>query len=300
MNFDWDDGFGYLWRAFESYHHTTPAYPLVRAYEITGDRRCLEAAQKWLQHQLPRYGPDQGVHGVEWQGQKAYWMGYNPMPPVGTTGDGVDNIQTLLAEPLAAVGYHTQDASMLEVAGRDLGGTLSGFEGNFALGSLRLGGQAGVGNVRLVDAFGNQPDWDGAEALYVEELILGSGSQLDLNGLTLYCLSFSDHGGTVIGGSPTQLRISGDANGDGSVDDNDLSLLLVHWGQDLAGNPDGGWGSGEFDGDPPVNDDDLSLLLTNWTGNGSVPEPVALGLFGPVAVCLLVRPQCPQKGKGTK
>ena len=116
MNFDWPDGFGYTWQAFESFHHTTPAFPLVKAYEITGDQRCLEAARNWLEHQLPRYGPNDGVYEVEWRGQKAYWTGYNPMPPVGTDNDGVDNIQTLLAEPLAAVGYHTKDAWMLERA----------------------------------------------------------------------------------------------------------------------------------------------------------------------------------------
>lgn len=116
MNFDWPDGFGYDWKAFESFHHTTPAYPLVKAYEITGDERCLEAARLWLEHQLPRYGPNGGVYEVEWNGHKAYWTGYNPMPPAGSDMDAVDNIQTLLAEPLAAAGYHTKDPWMLERA----------------------------------------------------------------------------------------------------------------------------------------------------------------------------------------
>ncbi len=116
MNFAWPDGFGYHWKAFESFHHTTPAFPLVKAYEIAGDERCLQAAKNWLEHQLPRYGPNDGVYEVQWQGKQAYWTGYNPMPPVGTDNDGVDNIQTLLAEPLAAVGYHTKDAWMLERA----------------------------------------------------------------------------------------------------------------------------------------------------------------------------------------
>ncbi|HJN18357.1 MAG TPA: hypothetical protein QGH10_22840, partial [Armatimonadota bacterium] len=116
MNFDWPDSIGYEWKAFESFHYTTPAYPLVKAYEITGDRRCLEATRNWLLHQLPRYGPNGGVFEVEWQGKPAYWTGYNPMPPVGGPDDAVDNIQTLLAEPLAAVGYHTKDDWMLERA----------------------------------------------------------------------------------------------------------------------------------------------------------------------------------------
>ena len=78
----------------------------------------------------------------------------------------------------------------------------------------------------------------------------------------------------------------GDANLDGSVDDDDLSLLLASWGQDVTNEADGGWGNGEFSGTPPVNDDDLSLLLANWTGSAAVPEPAAVGLVVMGGVCL--------------
>ncbi|MFB3892103.1 MAG: PEP-CTERM sorting domain-containing protein [Phycisphaerae bacterium] len=83
-----------------------------------------------------------------------------------------------------------------EVSGRDFGATASGFTLNFALGTLQLGGTA-VGNVRLVDATDNQPGWVGRESLYVSNLVLGSGSSLDLNGINLYYGSFVDNGGTV-------------------------------------------------------------------------------------------------------
>jgi len=66
----------------------------------------------------------------------------------------------------------------------------------------------------------------------------------------------------------TQLTV-GDANGDSLVDDDDLSLLLSSWGQDV------GWGQGNFNGDNIVDDDDLSLLLSSWTGSGAVPEPAS-------------------------
>ena len=62
-------------------------------------------------------------------------------------------------------------------------------------------------------------------------------------------------------------QIPGDANNDGSVNDDDLSLLLASWGQDTD------WAHGEFNGVPPVDDDDLSLLLANWTTAAAVPEP---------------------------
>ena len=67
----------------------------------------------------------------------------------------------------------------------------------------------------------------------------------------------------------------GDADIDGDVDDDDLSLLLASWGLDTD------WGNGEFSGTPPVDDDDLSLLLANWTGatTAAVPEPALLSLL---------------------
>jgi len=93
-----------------------------------------------------------------------------------------------------------------EVAGIDLVAAVSGLEGNFALGTLQLGG-VDIGQVELVDLFDNQPDWIGSEALYVENLVLGSGSYLDLNGLNLYYLNFTDLGGTInlSGGSFAQV-----------------------------------------------------------------------------------------------
>ena len=63
-----------------------------------------------------------------------------------------------------------------------------GFFENFALDTLQIGGEAPA-SVQLVDLFDNHPDLPGGEALYVEALIIGPGSSLDLNGLTLYCLA---------------------------------------------------------------------------------------------------------------
>ena len=80
---------------------------------------------------------------------------------------------------------------------------------------------------------------------------------------------------TIIG----DARKPGDANEDGVVNDQDLSLLLAHWNQDRTGDPDGGWSKGEFDGTAPVQDADLSLLLANWTTAGAVPEPGVMGVL---------------------
>ena len=89
----------------------------------------------------------------------------------------------------------------------------------------------------------------------------------------------------------------GDANFDGVIDDDDLSLLLSHWTGPCAEPPvpPRQWEDGDFDVDGRVSDDDLSLLLANWTGLGGaqdqagaeqVPEPATLCLhvFGLLAM----------------
>ncbi|MDP6380943.1 MAG: PEP-CTERM sorting domain-containing protein, partial [Phycisphaerae bacterium] len=83
------------------------------------------------------------------------------------------------------------DIDPFEVAGQDVGGVGAGWTANFALEALELGG-IDVGYVQLVDNFDNQAGF--SEALYVNSLIVGAGSTLDLNGLNLYY-----HTGTITG-----------------------------------------------------------------------------------------------------
>jgi hypothetical protein len=76
-------------------------------------------------------------------------------------------------------------ASTLEVAGRDLGFMAAGFQRNFALDALHVGGE-NPASLRLVDLIDNQRNGAGNEALYVDTLIVTAGSTLDLGGLKLY------------------------------------------------------------------------------------------------------------------
>lgn len=75
-------------------------------------------------------------------------------------------------------------------------------------------------------------------------------------------------------GSPA---VSGDFNGDGRVDNDDLNLLLGSWGDSTVPPA---WINGF---EPPVDNDELNALLGNWGfGTGTaVPEPTAF------LVCLL-------------
>ncbi len=63
--------------------------------------------------------------------------------------------------------------------------------------------------------------------------------------------------------------LPGDANGDGIVDDRDLSILLGHWGDP------GGWAEGDFDANGIVDDRDLNILLGRW-GNQAAAAPAEL------------------------
>ena len=82
---------------------------------------------------------------------------------------------------------------------------------------------------------------------------------------------------------PEQTLVPGDANGDGCVDDLDLTALAVHWQQATDS-----WENGDFNGDGIVDDLDLTALAVNWQvgcggGGGltaaAVPEPATVVLL---------------------
>ncbi|MCX7427215.1 MAG: PEP-CTERM sorting domain-containing protein, partial [Planctomycetia bacterium] len=74
------------------------------------------------------------------------------------------------------------------------------------------------------------------------------------------------------------VRIPGDANDDGFVNDKDASIVGAHW---MTG--DAAWEDGDFNDDNVVNDKDAAILAAHWgetTPPGSgVPEPSTIVLL---------------------
>ena len=184
-----------------------------------------------------------------------------------------------------------------EIAGEDRGIGYGGFFENFALDTLQIGGDEGAAHLQLVDLFDNQPDWEGSEALYVKELILGEGSTLDLNGLSLYSLNvYLDgtvdwNGGTIFEGITEAdstiwtgnfelATLVGDANHDGVVSMDDYASIQANLGS--TGEP-GLPGDANYDG--AVSADDYASVQTNFGdtsgmgGDMPVPEPATLSLL---------------------
>ncbi|MHB1034418.1 MAG: PEP-CTERM sorting domain-containing protein [Pirellulales bacterium] len=188
----------------------------------------------------------------------------------------------------------------LEAAGHDLGAVPAGFQDNFAVGNLQIGG-ADAGNVQLVDASQNYASPFGAvvpEALYVKKLVVGPSSFLDLNGLNLYC-----YGEPAIADSATVLAnggkliavpwVPGDADLDVDVDIFDVAVMQTKYG--MTGGAS--WADGDFDRNGTVDILDVAAMQVNYgvgvagggpSGMSPVPEPSTLVLAALAAGAMVI------------
>ena len=141
--------------------------------------------------------------------------------------------------------------------------------------------------------------WDSVHGMRDMNTVFGpTGFNVIPTGWTLGdATGIDDRGGTLSVGVQTAVvraedslsgRWSpGDANGDGKVDINDLTIVLAHYGQTGMG-----WAQGEFTGDGTVDINDLTIVLANYgqslgrssNGPAAVPEP---GTFVLLAFVLL-------------
>jgi probable HAF family extracellular repeat protein len=90
----------------------------------------------------------------------------------------------------------------------------------------------------------------------------------------------------------TVVHNLGDANGDGRVDVNDLTIVLSNYGQTGCA-----WSQGSMDGDPTgtVDINDLTIVLANFgttygsaSGVAAVPEPGTAALIAASLIGLVV------------
>jgi PHD/YefM family antitoxin component YafN of YafNO toxin-antitoxin module len=101
---------------------------------------------------------------------------------------------------LLGLGSTAGSPSTIEAMGQDIGAVIAGLTDNFTYGTLTIG-NGGTTFVRLLDASDNFAG-AGAEAIYVDKLIVSTGATLDLNSLHLYANSLQINGtGTVINGT---------------------------------------------------------------------------------------------------
>ena len=67
-----------------------------------------------------------------------------------------------------------------------------------------------------------------------------------------------------------QPQLPGDANGDGRVDVNDLTIVLTNFGQ--TGD---NWNEGDFNGDGRVDVNDLTIVLSHFGQTAAAPGPAS-------------------------
>ncbi len=90
------------------------------------------------------------------------------------------------------------------------------------------------------------------------------------------------YNGTAYRAFALLATLPGDANLDGRVDVNDLTIVLSHFGQTGAA-----WAQGEFTGDGKVDVNDLTIVLANFGQSGgssaegmaAVPEPASMAML---------------------
>ena len=205
----------------------------------------------------------------------------------GTTWSGGDyNDGEIFSVPLAG-GAPTVLFSFNGADGKDPRGGLT-LCGSTLYGETESGGASGDGTIFSIPVTGGTP---ATLSLLRRRRRSDSDRFLTFSGPTLYGMTLGGGGGSL--GTIFALMVfgPGDANGDGQVHVNDLTIVLSNFGQTGCS-----WAQGCMDGDPTgtVDVNDLTIVLSNFGRSfgsaaaavAAVPEPsvavlAVAGLGGP-------------------
>jgi probable HAF family extracellular repeat protein len=179
---------------------------------------------------------------------------------------------------IVRIGQIGSDLGSYYAYGINDSGVIAGGQLNWSGGFVNYTGQPGAN----VDLYGSLPSAVAAANTAMDAYALDDNG--DIAGLVDNPLTLAYAGYFL---SPA---IPGDANTDGRVDINDLTVVLAHYGQ--TGMT---WTQGEFTGDGTVDINDLTIVLAHYnqtfgTANGAVaavPEPASITLIGACAAAVL-------------
>ena len=211
-----------------------------------------------------------------------YQIGINPIPVGFYSVNGTEHDIGSMAYPQAIAGNEVVGADYVFTSGQGwtyaavytLGASSATYIGAAGQDSFAYGASS---NGTVVGYSGN------------DAFVYTGGTMTDLNTLTIGPNPFSDlnvaygispNGQYIVGdgtvastgytyGFLLTAAIPGDANGDGKVDINDLTIVLAHYGQ--TGQT---WSTGEFTGDGTVDINDLTIVLAHY-GDTSPHPPRA-------------------------
>ena len=145
-----------------------------------------------------------GTFSLTGQGVLKSLTGHEVVVDGSLTGNTTNADQFTPAGTVTFSGGTSASPRTLEAMSRDVGAVAAGFSRNFAFATLRL---ATSTYVKLVNSSDNAVG-TGAEAVYVDTLVVPAGSTLNLNSLKLYARVYQIDG-TVTGGTVTQIPDAG-------------------------------------------------------------------------------------------
>ena len=132
-------------------------------------------------------------------------------------------------------------------------------------------GRIGLGDLAIFASVYRQKPGINAEYSLAYAADFDRSGTVDLGDLALFAAEYQQgQTGELIVDSPapqialtmaaTSAILPGDVNRDGTVNDDDASMLAANWQKQTSAT----WSQGDFNGDGRVSDDDVAILARHW------------------------------------